>query len=374
MLTTTSFSQNIDIKQIDCSIISKTSSLYFVKYMNEFKTDSAKLLLNFWEEVCGMREPIFRAKILLALYTDEFNEDFFTEMSLNYFFNYQSRMDVIKSTNYYLYDNYKSYYGYVPLGEVFDNFTRKLAFELKTYYHPESLEYILAEFYSDNYEVIFLKIQSKSLENSVFFKRYYDFLSEYKNLTEFHFSFLAGIWIPTGELSKIGAHPELGFQLGWKKKRLNFDFMAALKFVNTSKEYYARRTKWNEEWELTNLFFGWYFGFEFGGDLFSRKGHEIQATGGIAYDGFRVLKEDLVKDLNTATISSFNLNFGVSYRYYITSNFYLGLKVKYHLVDYSLNKVIDFTGNPITIHFTAGVVKNAYKDSNLKALKYKLRK
>jgi len=35
---------------------------------------------------------------------------------------------------------------------------------------------------------------------------------------------------------------------------------------------------------------------------------------------------------------------------------------------------LDFTGNPITIHFIVRGVNNVIRNSNLKALKYKLRK
>ncbi|MBK7174451.1 MAG: hypothetical protein IPH84_14750 [Bacteroidales bacterium] len=38
---------------------------------------------------------------------------------------------MIPYSNYYSYDNYKSYYGYIPPGQEFDQFTRTLAGELK---------------------------------------------------------------------------------------------------------------------------------------------------------------------------------------------------------------------------------------------------
>lgn len=357
-------------KQIDCSDISRSSSFYFMKYMLVSEADSAKHLLNYWENRCGMREPIFRAKILLALSTGEFSDSLLPETSLNHIFNYQSRMDMIKSARYYLYDEHKSYYGYIPPGEAFDNFTRQIASELKASYPPESIEYILAEFYSDNYDLILTKIQSKLLEDCLLSKKYYEIVNQYKKMPEFHFSFLTGIWIPTGELFKIGVHPELGFQLGWKQKRINYDFTFSIKFGSAANEYSARRDKKSDEWELTDFFFGGYAGFEVGGDILARKSHEIQILCGAGYDGFAVLLENKEENLKPSATSSFNINFGVAYRYYIKRNFYLGLKVKYNIVDYSLNKIIDFTGNPLSIHFSIGIVSNATKNSNLKTMEY----
>lgn len=107
---TSGFCQDFDNlmtkKQIDCSDISYNSGLYLIKYIGENKIDSAKNLLKYWESKCGMREPIFRAKILLALKSEKFKDSLLTEGSLNNIFNYQNRMDMIKYTNYYSYDNY----------------------------------------------------------------------------------------------------------------------------------------------------------------------------------------------------------------------------------------------------------------------------
>jgi len=373
LLTLPVFCQDFDKlllqKTTDCSDISHSSSLYFIRYMGVREIDSTKNLLTYWENKCGMREPVFRAKILLALIAEDCIDSLWTETLFNQIFNYQSRMDMIKSARYYIYDNHKSFYGYVPPGEEFDIFTRKLAAELKTYYNSESIEYALAEFYSDDYEALFLRLQSKTLEDCLLSKKYYEIVNKYKGMPEFQISFFSGIWIPTGDLAKIGLHPELGMQIGWKKKRLNYDFTIALKFIDAPKNYYARRDK-GEEWELTNHFFGGYIGFEVGGDLLSRKGHEIQVISGVGYDVFGVLKENREDGLKSSSTSSFNINFGFAYRYYVSNNFFLGLRVKYNIVDYTLNKVIDFTGNPISVHFSIGIVRNAVKDSNLKALRY----
>ena len=103
-------------KQADCSDISYNSGLYFIRYMQENKLDSADFLLKYWEGKCGMREPIYRAKILLALKQNQYNDSILTEGTLNNIFNYQNRMDMIKYSNYYLYDNYKSYFGFIPPG------------------------------------------------------------------------------------------------------------------------------------------------------------------------------------------------------------------------------------------------------------------
>ena len=368
------FDQLMAKKQIDCSDISQNSSLYFLKYVQENKLDSATYLLNYWKAKCGNREPLFRAQILLKLLKNEFHDSLINEGTLNNLFNYQYRMGMIKYDEYYSYDTYKSYYGFIPPGQEFDQFTKSLAMSLKTKYIPDQMEYLFAEFYGDNSDTLFSKLQNKAFKDSKLSKEHEKAVEKYFKMDELHMSWITGVWIPTGELKKLGVHPELGFQMGMKKRKMNYDLVLAFKFLNSPNEYYARRASQGGELELTSHFFGGHVGLDVGRDIYSNEGHEIQFTGGIAFDGFDALIEDLDLDLKSASISSYNFNFGLGYRYYISNSFYLGLRARYNVVNYSLNNVIDFTGNPITIQFIIGGVENVLRNDNLKNLKYKLRK
>lgn len=372
-----SFGQDFDNllakKQLDCSEISYNCALLFEKYFTDNKIDSAQNLLFYWQGKCGLREPVERARLLLAIKESNFHDSLLTKEVLSYIFNYQNRMDMIKYNNYYSYDNYKPYYGYVPVGQEFDKFTKKAFNRLKANYKPDVIEYILCEFYSDNYDTIFSKIQTNAFNSSILAKEYNNTAEKYLNMSEFHMAWITGVWIPTGNLKKLGSHPELGFQMGAKHKKMNYDFILAIKFLNSANSYYARRTK-SSNLELTDYFLGGLVGIDIGRDIFANKGHELQFTGGIALDGFDALEEDTDKDLKSASTWTYNLNFGLGYRFYLTNEFYLGLRAKYNVVDYSLNNVIDFTGNTITIQFIVGGLSNVIRNNNLKALKYKLRK
>lgn len=360
-------------KQLDCSDISYNSALLFEKYFTDNKIDSAKYLLDYWKSKCGLREPVERARLLLAINEGNFQDSLLTERIVFYIFNYQNRMNMIKYHSSYSYDNYKPYYGYIPIGQEFDKFTQKAFNNLKVKYKPEDIEYLLCEFYSDNCDTIFSKIQTNAYRGSMLAKVYNKITEEYLSIPEFHMSWITGIWIPTGNLKKLGSHPELGFQMGVKNKKMNYDLIMAINFGNSANSYYARRTV-SSNLELTNHFLGGHIGIDIGRDIFAKKGHELQLIGGIALDGFDVLEEVKDQNLKAATTWTYNFNFGLGYRYYVTNGFYLGLRAKYNVVDYTLNKLIDFTGNPITIQFIVGGVSNIFRNNNLKALRYKLRK
>ncbi|MBN8653218.1 MAG: autotransporter outer membrane beta-barrel domain-containing protein [Cytophagales bacterium] len=360
-------------KQIDCPDIAYNSALYFVKYMDENKIDSAGLLLDYWQSKCGLREPVFRAKLLFALKTQTFSDSLITDKVLDYIFMYQNRLEFITNPDPFAqnYEDYKSYFGFVPPGETFDTFTRQLASTLKWIYPTHSTEYMLAEFYGDNPDEIFTKIQTGTHNTSPLSIEYTKAVNRFINLPEGHMSWITGVWIPTGALKPLGTHPELGFQMGAKHKKMNYDLTLSFKFVNSPNTYLARR---NGVLEPTKQFFGGYIGFDVGRDIFSHKGNEWQVIGGIGFDGFDALKEDQDNDLESVSVGSYNFNFGLAYRYYVNNHFYLGLRAKYNVVDYTLNRVIDFTGNPITIQFIVGGVNNYYRNHYLDDLKYRYRK
>lgn len=367
------FDNLLNKKQYNCEDVSYNSALLFEQYFTENKIDSAKSLLQYWESKCGLREPVMRAKILLSIKENDFNNFSFPENSINYIFNYLNRMDMIKYNNPHIYDNYKAYYGYVPANQEFDIFTKKSFEELMANYQGDEMEYLLCEFYSTNHDTIFSKIQSENYKDSPISKEYNKIVKQYLKEPEFHMALILGAWIPTGELSKLGTHPEIGFQMGVKHRRINYDLIMAFRFLKSANEYYARREPLGEQ-ELTNNFFGGHIGFDLGYDIYAKKGNELQLTGGIAYDGFDALNSDDDSGLKNATASSYNISVGLAYRYYINNETYIGVRAKYNFVDYTLNEVVDFTGYPITVQFTIGNVNSLYRNNNLKSLKYPLRR
>ena len=113
---------------------------------------------------------------------------------------------------------------------------------------------------------------------------------------------------------------------------------------------------------------------EIGREIYAKGKNEIQIVGGLAFDGFDALKEDKKAGLKNASASSYNFNFGIAYRYYFKNNTYLGLRVKYNIVDYTLSKVVDFTGNPISLQLSIGWLENLIRKDALKSLEFKNRR
>lgn len=356
-------------QNIDCEDVALNAPDLFKKYLEQNKLDSAHLFLSYWTRKCGDIEPLFRANIILALLERNYSDTLLTPTTIDHIYGYKTRMNFIRGLNYGVYDRYKAYFGFVQPGGEFDQFTQQLAQELKSTYPEESVERLLAGFYADEDESFFKKIQKEQYRGTVIQNRYNTTVNEYLNTKDVHLALLAGIWIPTNDAKVLGNHPDVGFQMGYKRKKWNYDLTITLKWGDTPEPYWATRKYSTGARELTREFFGGYIGFDVGRDIYRYKKHELQLLGGLGYDGFDVFKST---DPNSQVESagSYNINFGAAYRYYVKPGFYMGFRAKYNVVDYTLSDVIDFTGNTVTIHFTLGGLANLFKKNALSRLEY----
>jgi len=175
-----------------------------------------------------------------------------------------------------------------------------------------------------------------------YFKRHH---SSYNNGG--HLALITGIWIPTGAIRQVGAHPEIGFQLGGKRNGFEIDFSMIFKFLE-SPNYYPAMIM--DSPGLTRHFFGGYIGIDFRKDFFHRGANEMSLLGGVGLDGWDVARPNI----RTRSVLTHNFNIGLGYRHYNSSRSYFGINVKYNFVDYTVGHVVDFTGNPVTIHLTLG--------------------
>jgi len=342
-------------KPPECDEIAYASSVYFIQLVEKNKLDSAKVILDYWEGKCGAREPVFRAKIILAFATRRNVDSIIDDETLHQLYNYSRRAEMIRSRDFSGYDYAKPYFGFVPIGQEFDSFSIKFFQKAMKTENRYTTIYLLSEFYGDNTDTLFSKIKNEEYKGTRLYEEYAKLEKETAEIVNANYALLMTAWIPTGDISKLGIHPQIGFQIGGKYKKVNFDLTLAFKFLRSKTGYFATRAHSDKSVVYTDKFFGGYFGLDLGYDMWTVKNSEFQVIGGIGYDGFDAIDEDKSNDLKAESVSSYNFNFGVGYRYYIKGGAYIGLQAKYNLVDYTLNRVINFTGNPITISFIIGI-------------------
>lgn len=364
-----SFDRLMTLREIDCADVALNAPHLIKGLLEQNKMDSSYRFLAYWKSKCGDNEPIFRINILLALVERNFNDTLLNSNSVEHLHNYKMRRELIRSANYTAFDYYKTYFNFIQPGGEFDQLTQQIADDVKNTYPENSVERLLASCYADEDQSFFSSLQSDVYKGTVLQNRYNTEVDKYLNYLELHVGFLAGIWIPTGDITQLGNHPDMGFQCGYKKKRWNYDLTVTLKWGDTPKPYWANRPLTTGTRELTSEFFGGYIGFDVGWDLLRDKQHEFQLLAGVGYDGFDVFKQADPND-PVESVSSYNFNFGIAYRYYFENDIYVGLRGKYNIVDYTLTDVIDFTGNPVTVHLAIGGLTNIFRRNALKELDY----
>lgn len=356
-----------------CSDIAYSSSIAFTGFMKTLQYDSAKQVLQYWESKCGLKEPVFRAGVMLALATAEDVDSLLNSESLFFLRSFAYRYQMIKSRDFSSYDYNQPYFGFVPIGQELDSFTIDFFNNEYLKHKPGTTAFLLSEVYSGHADSLYSSLQSEEYSETALAREYYKLVNRYLNKPETNMALVAGVWIPTGGITRLGTHPDVGAQLGAKYRKVNIDLTVMFKFLRSQNPYYATRVRSDQSVVLTDKFFGGYLGIDGGYDIWRNKNQEVHALFGAGVDGFDAIEADTIRQLKAESTWTYNFNFGVGYRLYINNSAYIGLRAKYNIVDYSLRGVVDFTGNPITIQFLIGGLFNRVKRNGLESLHYKWR-
>jgi hypothetical protein len=290
-------------------------------------------------------EPLQRAIIIYHLKNGTFNDSILGDSISCNIIKYLDR-------RHSHYRNNEKYFYYIPINKEFDKYTESEAEKLIARYNKKSVEYLLCGLYSNKSDSILIKIKHSRYINSKIrtnpCKRSYKTSGNKK--VRFGASLLTGLWIPTGDLTILGLHPELGFRLGLKRQNFSAEFSFIWKFLKTPDSYYARRIHTSDSIEPTNKFGGGYIGFDISKNIFTNKKSDVQLLAGLGFDGFPTFKEDE----NYEEVRSYNINLGIGYKYYYRKTAYIGIETKYNIVDYSMTGVTNLKGNYISIRFIWG--------------------
>jgi hypothetical protein len=347
-------------KLLPCNEIIYNCSLLIPEHYEKQNLDTVAALVNYWEEHCGLNEELLRLKILLSIKGDSLNENIYSDVSIiKALLLYRNRKIEEKNSPGYL----KSYYGF-GISAGYDNFTKNLANSLVKDTTNSALEQFFLEFYSNNFDKIFLKLQDSSLHHTSLQKAY---KTEEKTLSKKldpHISLFSGILVPLGNLKIVGNRPIFGIKGGFNKKNFLLDAALDFRFGPSKNTYFVQ---YQDSLIKTKQFFGVLFGLETGYRLFNQKMNEIDLLGGIGLDGIDVLNIGKPEDPNriTKSLNSLNLNLGIGFRHYFQNRTYWGIEARYNFVNFKNTGGTDLTGNTISIRLNIGLSRNYYADRRL---------
>jgi hypothetical protein len=198
-------------------------------------------------------------------------------------------------------------------------------------------------------------------ENPMMYSSFADILSENEKAQRSGFrtnyAFLAGIWIPMGDLRLLGDHPSFGFQLGARDNSNQLDLTCQFRFSNSASYYTIKRN--NAYYDINN-YFGGYIGLDYTFYVVNKLNFDMGVLAGIGYDGFDITSSNYNYDeMKPLSIGSFNANGGFKLNYYLSTSFYIGLQARYNFINYVNHGGTSMNGDAFSIDLIIGGNKKA---------------
>jgi len=247
----------------------------------------------------------------------------------------------------------------------------ELAKTLKNKGGLSSLEHFFIKLYSNDFENTFAPLNNEDLNGTKLHKLYKEEWDDFYNSAQFNASYSVGAWLPTGNLAKLGPHLQLSGEMGWRKKRFNYDFTGGFIFGKSANEY---QVVFRDSLINTREFLGGWFGFNTEYNFYKSQKNSFQLLGGIAYKGFTAYSLSsndslFIEDFeNSVDFSTPDFNFGLGYKRYTDTHKYWAIETKFHLLDYQNPVGTKLSGNAFSINLTFGFTGNLYESYRLREL------
>jgi hypothetical protein len=353
----------IDPMDYDCPKSSYKYSLLFMENMKTNNWSGANNVLQDWERKCGLREVVFRSKVLLMAKSKQFNFDL-PENTLELIEEFTRSDGFLNIEAKYAYEYNPTFYAYIPINEEFDLFTKQFFQGIEKLKNPEMN--LLVEVYKGNHTNLEEQILSEEMNNTSLKKKYqsrkvnYNFKPYDYEFLPTHFSIFSGIWHPINKNTTIGTKAEIGIQYGTKYKKWNYDLNFAIRFLKSKNSFSAYNENFNRYDTLKN-FTPLLFSFETAYSIIKIKKSEILFGAGIGVDWATIFPAK--NNLESINVESYNFYPVLKYRYFYKDERYVGLRIQYNLVNYRLGNILDFNESPLSISFEYGLFaknKNLY--------------
>lgn len=342
--------QLIDGQRFSCEKIALALTGAIQEFHRDNASDSLFSLMDFWQHYCEGPEPLVRFRILYTIETNTFSDDWYPDNILDLLHDYEQMVTAHEDGPWY-YDYFDREFFLVD--EDFSRFTRDLAGQLTQYTDLQPVERFFADFYAHNFRKAYNTLELGTLKgtrvDSLYRARQHRVLTARKR----HLGAYLGAWSPRGNLSTLGIHPQIGFFAGSAHKSTVFKFNFLLGFGNSANPYQVVA---NNALFTSEHYLSLHMGVDGGYKVLRTPSSAFIASAGLAFEGFESLTAGQQEQYETSVfIGSFNLNFGLQYRFMAYDGSFIGLQAKYHFVNYQNPGGTDFSGNVITFGLLFGL-------------------
>lgn len=353
-------------KAVNCWDIAYNAGELMPKAYKSGAYDSLAAIATYWESKCGVTEPLWRFNLLQAIRAGNAPfADGDTTITGKMIY-YKNRIESLRE-----HPDSKArvneYYEYAPPSD-FDDMTYSLAESLdrdgKGLDRDDSL---LVLFYQNKFPRFFDEVYSR--RDGRVSRAFRAKVEAALDANKFTTGILFGAWIPLGNASLLGNHPQFGFWLGGEGRRFGLDCNITFKFMGSENRYLVRH---EDSLFNTEHFFGGHIsldGFYVPHSLARGDWANPYFLAAIAMDGFDAIEEKKGKHDNKG-IWAPALDLGLGNRFFYSQGAYLGLEFRYTFMDYDNEGGTDLSGHGVALNLKWGVVDNVPARNQLKNLGY----
>ncbi len=355
--------QDIDVEEmitrhsIDCEDIARSATSMIPGYYQAEDTDTLQAILRYWEESCGITEPMMRFTILWQIETNTFNEDWLPDHLPAMLMDYREATESETDTHDYFHFGEWEYHA---IDEGYRRFTSSMAERLQAYEDLSPVESFFANFYGHDFERAMSWLGDGALEGTRVDSLYAEHIEESREIRPAgytHGGFYFGFWSPSGNLDALGVHPQVGMSMDMIRGRALYGFQLRLGFGDTSRPY---TTEIGGNHVSTNNFLQLTAGLQLGVDLLNSASHSLFMTGGLAYDAIDPTSAAEREAGLTGNLQTLNLNTGLTlHRRFERGNLF-SIMVNYHIVNYDNPGGTDLSGNVLTFGIAYGIMTRTY--------------
>ena len=334
--------QRLTQKRPSCTEVFANSMEVLPQLKSAKAFDSVAYVIEFIEKSCGKTTETFDLKVLLAIQLGKFRvEDFYDIAAIN-------NLD-LRASNYHVYISNPNYIAKVQAD--YYRFTARWAEELIFERNLDNNELLICKVLAGKEKAPGFAIR----KNKTTYPYFFDILQAaktYERKKALGFvSVAGGYWIPTKSMALLGSHPSFGIQIGQHHNLNEIDITVQFRFVRSTNKYTVVRN--GSAYDLTH-FFGGYIGLDYTRYLLQNNDVELGLLAGAGYDGFDISSSDEDDYLKPHSIGSSNVNTGLRFNYFYTSQSFIGLQARYNMVNYRNKGGSSLKGDSFSVDFILG--------------------
>ncbi|MCP4582149.1 MAG: hypothetical protein GY839_11075 [candidate division Zixibacteria bacterium] len=355
----------------ECADFISNAKILIPDYYNDNKLDSINMIIDYIDGHCS-DSPFSVLENLLMIDSGDFPEDWCDSVVID-------QMLRVPPYGPYM-DRFMSSYGgwrIDGLGRFtndshYYDFLTSLASNLASRTDSSTIQHLVCRYYDGDLDYPIDRLHLNDFTGYCIqnrFDRRVDYLKAELRSWRGHWQIQSGVWVLQGNSQLFGEKLELGGSYGLRNKSWGTDLTCLMRTLKSENKYFVEM---HDTLAETDSFFGLMLGADITREVFHFNRFEFESFTGIAYDILNTINTKDDKDgKDGKSIGAFSFNFGINTRIFCnkTRDYYLGMKLRYNIINYNNKGGTDLSGNSFSLCLTFGALGNKRIIKQAKILK-----